>query len=637
MDKRTIIGYVMIFVVVVGWMLWQQSESEDAAKKALANRKISDTVAVVTNNDSTITNPEISEFEADLEQNDSLKIAGKFGSKFAKFAEGEERIITIENDLLIAKLSSKGGAVKSWTLKKFKKWDGVPSQLIWNDLGEAFLTFTTFEGNRIDSRELFFQLDGKTQDFYKITGDESIEFEMKLEIESGKFISRKFTFYGNKYAFDNNVIFNKMDDIIPANRGYNFVWSDGIKYQEFNSVEESTEGYAVAQLNGSIAEVNADSDEPVESKETGIIDYIGIKTKYFGIAIIPQPWQVFDGTADLYGWKKAVRKEGVVERYNISLRVPINVGSDEKKFTMYIGPLDYDIVKEYKIEAMVNLGFKYGIRQISEYFMLPILTFIHKFVPNYGISIIIFSIIMKFLLYPLTIQQMKSAQKMQLLAPEIAKLREQHKDDNMKQQQATMAMYSEYGINPAGGCLPMLLQMPILIALWQLLRASIDLRQANFAFWITDLSVPDILIDFGFPILGLKHISGLALAMGVTMFFQQKLTITDPRQKTLIYMMPVMFTLMFSYFPSGLNLYYFMFNLLSIGQQVYINKFSSNRPTLESLRREPKKEGWLQKKMREAQQMAESQGKSFPKSTNANNYNTNIKGNKPQNKKPGKK
>ncbi len=635
MDKRTIIGYVMIFVVVVGWMLWQQSTTKEISKKNPDKSQISDS-SFVAESDSLTSIPEITEPAVAAEPiSDSLKFTGKYGTKFAKFAEGQERIITVESDLFIAKLSSKGGAVKSWTLKKFKKWDGPQSQLIWNDGGEVYLTFTTFEGNRIDSRELFFNSDGTDNDYYKISGTDSVEFEMKLEVASGKYISRKFKFFGNKYGFDTDVILKSMDDIIPSNRGYNIVWSDGLKYQERNSVDESTEGHAVAQLNGSVAEVNADEDLPVESKETGVIDYIGIKTKYFGAAIIPKPWQSFDGTADLYGWKKSMTKKGVVERYSISLRVPFNPGTDEKKFTIYIGPLDYDIVKEYGIESMVNLGFKYGIRQISEYFMLPILTFIHKFVPNYGVSIIIFSIIMKMLLYPLTIQQMRSAQKMQLLAPEIAKLREKHKDDNVKQQQATMALYSEYGINPAGGCLPMLLQMPILIALWQLLRASIDLRQANFVFWITDLSVPDVLVDFGFPILGLTHISGLALAMGVTMFFQQKLTITDPRQKTLVYMMPVMFTLMFSYFPSGLNLYYFMFNLLSIGQQLYINKFSSNRPTLEKLRQSPKKEGWVQKKMREAQQMAESQGKTLPNKYNTNTNNT--KSTKPQSKKPGKK
>jgi YidC/Oxa1 family membrane protein insertase len=194
-------------------------------------------------------------------------------------------------------------------------------------------------------------------------------------------------------------------------------------------------------------------------------------------------------------------------------------------------------------------------------------------------------------------------------------MRERFKDDTKKQQQEMMKIYSEYGINPAGGCLPLILQLPILYALWAVLRTAIDLRQAHFFLWINDLSMPDVIfsLPFRLPLLNVDQFSGLALLMGITMFLQQKLTITDPRQKAMVYMMPVMFTLMFSSFPSGLNLYYFMFNLLSIVQQVYINKFSSSsKLTPDDLKKKPKKEGWFQKKMKEAQEIAASQGRSVP-------------------------
>jgi len=193
----------------------------------------------------------------------------------------------------------------------------------------------------------------------------------------------------------------------------------------------------------------------------------------------------------------------------------------------------------------------------------------------------------------------------------MTKLREKFKDDQQAQQKETMKLYSEYGINPMGGCLPLLLQMPILFALWAVLQSAIDLRQEPFMLWIKDLSTPDVIFTIpGFPII--QHFSGLALLMGVTLFFQQKMTLTDPRQKAMIYMMPIMFTLMFSSFPSGLNLYYFMFNLIGIAQQIWINKFSKKQPTLEQMKKAPKKEGWMQRKMREAQELAEAQGRSIP-------------------------
>lgn len=161
----------------------------------------------------------------------------------------------------------------------------------------------------------------------------------------------------------------------------------------------------------------------------------------------------------------------------------------------------------------------------------------------------------------------------------------------------------------------MLLQLPVLYALWTTLSNAIDLRQADFAFWIHDLSIPDTLINLpiSLPLLG-NQISGLALIMGATLFIQQKMMITDPKQKIIIYIMPVFLTIAFNYLPSGLNLYYFMFNLLSIGQQYYLRNMSKSTLTLEELKKQAKgkKKGWLAQKMEEAQKMAEMQNRTPP-------------------------
>jgi YidC/Oxa1 family membrane protein insertase len=180
--------------------------------------------------------------------------------------------------------------------------------------------------------------------------------------------------------------------------------------------------------------------------------------------------------------------------------------------------------------------------------------------------------------------------RMQALTPLMNEIREKYKDDSNKQNQQIMNLYKEYGVNPAAGCLPMLLQMPILFALYAVFRSSIGLRQSAFMFWINDLSIPDAVLrlPFTIPLFGITDVSGLALAMGVTMFLQQKMTVTDPRQKAMVWMMPVLMTLMFNSLPSGLNLYYFVFNLLAIGQQVWFNKRTGDEP----LRKvDPKKGG----------------------------------------------
>jgi YidC/Oxa1 family membrane protein insertase len=623
MDKKNFFAIALITVVVIIWMIWQGSVSERPVPPKVEQESVSEEIKTDTAN--TIDN---------LSSNkDSLVSQQKYGKTFSPFSKGQERIITIENNYFSAEISSKGAGIKSWQLKEYKKWDGIPVQLIWEDKGELFLEFVTFEGVKVDSRDLYFE-SGAGKDKYVLGENDSVSFKYELKVDENKSIIKEYTFYGNSYSFDSEITLQNMQDIIPS-RGYDYVWANGLRYQEYNSVDESQSAEAVVQLNGTSAEIDASSiGEKEMSSETGIVDYAAVKIKYFAAAIIPAPWQSFDGTVDVVGQKFAAKNDGEVEKYDVSFRVPYQTGTDTKKFKIYIGPLEYDRVSEYGLQNIVDFGWKYGIRQIGEYFMLPIFTFIHKFVPNYGIALIIFSIIIKILLYPLSIQQMRSASKMKLLAPEMQAIRDKYKDDNQKQQREIMNMYSQYGVNPVGGCLPMLLQMPILFSLWSVLRSAIELRQSEFFWWITDLSTPDKVLEFGFSFLGISHLSGLALLMGVTMFFQQKLTITDPRQKSMVYFMPVFFVFLFSNFPAGLNLYYFMFNLLGIVQQVYINKFSKNKPTLDKMKQSPKKESWLQKKMREAQEIAEAQGKGVPgKST----PNPNQRKKRPNNRKPNKK
>jgi YidC/Oxa1 family membrane protein insertase len=209
---------------------------------------------------------------------------------------------------------------------------------------------------------------------------------------------------------------------------------------------------------------------------------------------------------------------------------------------------------------------------------------------------------------------MNSMKKMQMLQPKITEIKEKHKDNPQKVQQETMKLYSTYGINPMGGCLPMLLQMPILIALWSLFNVAIEIRQQPFMLWMTNLSSPDIIykLPFKIPLFNVDIISGLALLMGITMFVQQKMSVKDPSQKALVYIMPVMMTVLFMSFPSGLNLYYFMFNLLSIGQQYYVNH-KHDGMELVPVANPNKKKGYMARMMEAAEKQAQEQRKSAQK------------------------
>jgi YidC/Oxa1 family membrane protein insertase len=189
---------------------------------------------------------------------------------------------------------------------------------------------------------------------------------------------------------------------------------------------------------------------------------------------------------------------------------------------------------------------------------------------------------------------MESMKRMQKLQPMMDEIREKYKDDPHKMNSSIMNLYKEYGVNPAGGCLPMLMQLPIMYALFAVLRGSIQLRQAGFIWWIKDLSVPDVIMTLPvrLPILG-QDLSGIVLIMGVSMFFQSKMTITDPRQKATVWMMPIMMTLVLNSLPSGLNLYYAMFNILAIGQQILVNKKHNDEPLRKVDPKKKKRGGFL--------------------------------------------
>ena len=633
MDKKTGLAIGLIAVIMIGWMMYQSSTYKQVPPEQQIT--IDTTIQLDTPQNQTTTTDGTSITKENAEE--------KYGSLFLPFIYGKEKYITINTANYQAVFSNKGGgSLVRWRLKHYDKWNGGNVQLINYKENELYMNFTSIEAKRIDTRDLYFDLDADNlNDTIILSNTDQLQLVYKLDIGDGKELVKTITLYADKYHIDQNIELNNLENYVRS--GYALIWGNNLNYQEKNSVDESSYSNALISMNGNITEMDC-TEETIESENyTGIIDFVAVKTKYFTAAIIPQPWQNFDGTATISGNMREAKNKGVVENYQLIINVPYKGGKQSNSFKIFIGPIEYDLVKSYGLEATVDLGWRFLIRPIAEYLMLPFFKLIHRFIPNYGIAIIVFSILMKILLTPLSIKQLRNASYMKLLQPEIEKHKKAAGDDARKQQMATMEVYNKYGINPMNGCLPLLIQMPILFALWRTLNGFIDLRHQPFILWITDLSAPDVLINWGFSILGMTQISGLAVLMGTALFIQQKMTITDPNQKMLVYMMPLMFLFMFSNFPSGLNLYYFVFNLLAIGQQVYMNKFSTKKMTLEQLKNNPKKkEGWLAKQMRMAQEIQKQGGKSLPpamqryidaKNKKESNTNSNNKQNKNNKKK----
>jgi len=573
MDKNTVVGFVLIGLVLIVWM-WLQAPpppTPHAAATADSIRQVQmmhrDTLK--------------SERAIALQDTAARTPEAQLGTYFSSRGTGEEKILVVRTDRYTAEITSRGGLVRKWELHDYKSWDKQPVQLVEFDKGgDLSLLFTSTDGKLINTRNLYFEVHEAGWTVHTLTGDQSVSIDLVLPVGEGRRLLKRLTFTNGTYAFETEFRFVGMGSVI-SNYEYQVVWENGLRYAEHNSVDESSFAMGYAYSGGELLEVDATKvGEPVKRDINGATDWVAARNKYFAVALLPEKG-LCQG-AYLEGIHTVTSNNGAKETYTLALKMPLKTGNETAKITVFLGPLDFDIVKGFGrgLEQIMSLGSAWIIRPISEYVMIPLFQFLHMFIPNYGWVIIVFSIIIKIALQPLTRTSMKSMKRMQAITPLMNEIREKHKDDPTKQNQLIMNLYKEYGINPAAGCLPLLLQMPILFALYAVFRSSIGLRQAGFMFWIQDLSIPDTVVDLPFtiPFFGITAVSGLALAMGVTMFLQQKMTVTDPRQKAMVWMMPILMTLMFNSLPSGLNLYYFVFNLLAIGQQVWFNKRTGDEP-----------------------------------------------------------
>ena len=569
MDRNTIIGFILIGLVLMVWM-WMNAPPPPKPHSG------TDSSAVLQRTEPDTTKVPQSVQESTPAFQDSL------GKYFTPFARGEKKFLTIQTRNYRAEVASQGGAIQSWELKQYKTWDKYPVNLIDGENSREFnLIFYSADGRLINTKDLIFQSDFKSGAVIDLGDKDSARVDFVMRVTDKSRIVKSLIFYGDRYSFDAVYRFEGMESII-SNFEYQVSWESGLRYLEHNSINESNFAKASGLAGGELTEIDASNFTDVPKQNiSGRVNWIATRNKYFAVAIIPREKE--SQGAYLEGRRIKEPDNGAKEIYSIALKMPFQGGSVETdRFTVFLGPLQFGIVKQYNVELdrIMSLGAAWIIRPISEYVIIPLFEFLRLIFSNYGIVLIVFSIIVKVVLYPLTKTSMASMRKMQALQPMMTEIREKFKDDPQKMNQQVMRLYKEYGVNPAGGCLPMILQLPILYALWAVFSATIELRQASFVWWIQDLSVPDVItkLPFRLPIFGMDDVSGLALLMGVTMFVQQKMTVKDPRQKAMVWMMPVLLTIMFNSFPAGLNLYYFMFNLLSIGQQVWFNKQHRDEP-----------------------------------------------------------
>jgi YidC/Oxa1 family membrane protein insertase len=462
-------------------------------------------------------------------------------------------IVPVGTELFDVEVSNRGAALVSIRLKEFTYVDGVQVEMIMPGLSAITLHRTFRFPFEPDVNEMLWVLEADGTDE---AGARIMRFA--LRDTTGACLTKTFVFAPNRYDVGVEVALND-PGAFGLERLWTIGWIPGVHPTEPDLDHDLSYYKAYAQMGDELDDI--DDYDDASSTPEGDTRWVGARSKYFLAAIVPDSTVETLG-AELHNVKGTVQTDTRTEEVRISsvgIACAIDPDAGRYSFKVYAGPIDHIILRSYGVgmDEIVNFGWEI-IRPISVG-VLWCVTLLYGFVPNYGVAIILFTVIMKIVLMPLSIKSTKSMAKMSELQPKMKAIQAKYKEDQQRQSQELLKLYKTEGVNPVGGCLPMLLQMPIFYALFTVFRSTISLRQAHFALWISDLSVKDPYYV-------------LPIIMGLTMFLSQRLAMRDPKQKMMVYMLPVVFTFLFKDMPAGLVLYWAMFNVLNLFEYQFVRK-----------------------------------------------------------------
>ena len=561
----------------------------------------------------------------------ALDVYAKNGS-FAASLTGTEQLVTLENDSLKVELSTKGGIIARATLKGYKTYK--TPQLLLFDKGDNDYSFTLSNNTqRFETKNFYFEP--------QHINDSTVL--MNLNLEGGAQWGLKYTLVPGSYMVRMEMVQKSMSRLIPLN--INLVdldWHQKISRHEFGKqFEERNSGvyYKYAGKGGDVKHMSENGSDEDEVKEQ--LKWVSAKNQFFSTVLIAD--SVFT-TANMTS--NTTNDTPDYEKYlkDVNIHTMIPYSSDKAvpaSFYFYLGPNRYHMLSSYdkyspkedlKLTHLIPLGWKF-FRWINTGVIIPVFNWLGKFMSNYGLIILVLTILIKLILSPLTFKTYISQAKMRILAPDIAKINEQYpnQEDAMKKQQKTMELYRLAGANPMGGCLPMLLQMPILIAMFTFFPSCIELRGQSF-LWANDLSAPDKILEWSgnIPILSSlfgNHLSLFCLLMTVTNIIFTWLTTKSqpssnsmPGMKWMMYLMPLMFLFFFNNYAAGLSYYYFLFTLITILQTYLCRFFVSEdkvRATIAENSKKPKKKSKWMERLEEAQKQQQAMQRQQAKANNA--------------------
>jgi YidC/Oxa1 family membrane protein insertase len=624
MDRNSITGIIIIVVILIGYSFFTKPDREQAAEQqrvADSIRRANQSIAEEAKAYEMTQNKTQSESATEV-QNEKGKVANESDLQeeygvFADRLKGEEEYYILENKQLKLTISKRGGKPYTLQLKEYQTHDSLPLILFHGDSTVFGLEFFA-DGKSIKTNDLMFE---ETQgEKYMMADKESKTLVMTLPVDDhGAAIEYVYTLHPDRYFMDVDLRMRNMDAYRTDN--VQLKWEIYSPQQERGRQnEENYTSLYYRFFDGDVEKFNARSKKDLqEVNETTKIHWIGFKDQFFSSVLLADK-APFEG-----GYMSSTKTPNspYLCKFTAEMAVPYDRSSN---FVMpmhfYFGPNSFQNLKRigFHLQELVTIGGSI-IRWINAFIIIPIFNWLNKYISNYGIIILLLTLIIKMALLPLTYRSFISQAKMKVLKPEIDEINKKiPKDKAVERQQATMALYKKAGANPMGGCLPMILQMPILYAMFRFFPTSIELRQEPF-LWATDLSTYDSILNLPFtiPMYG-DHVSLFTLLMTVSTIVSMKYNGNPtggdsqiPGMKGMMYMMPVMFMLILNNFSAGLTYYYFLANLITIGQNLLFKQFVDEealRKKLYAKKAKPTKKSNFQARLEE---MAKQRGGNLPK------------------------
>ena len=609
MNKNSIIGFVLIGVIMFGftWYQSKQYEKQAAIQAQLDSIAFAEQMAAMAMD--SVKRAEGFVAEGEMSGVKVMNMPAYKDSMLTVARLAEEGIYRLGNDKMEVEFTTRGAQLYSVRLNDYKAYDSTDLYLIKPHGSQ--MGIDVYAGESINTRDFVFN----------VAEHNDTSITMQLPFANGGYIQQKYWLAEGSYMMQNELSFVGMDGIIPRNvSNVDIDWSVIIPRLEKGYKNEKQysklDYYFVGDKKPEEIAKGKDAAKRVDAR----IEWFAFQQQFFSaIMTADKGFASADFDVKYYNEDDPSRN---LMACSAKLRSEIQVGSEDivLPYQFYLGPNDYRTLKSYdrKYEKIVPLG-GWMVSWFSRLVIIPCFDLLGRFIHNYGLVILLMTLLIKLILSPLTIKSYKSTAKMQVMKPEIDKINEKYPNekDAMKKQQATMELYQKAGISPMGGCLPMLLQMPILFAMFRFFPASIELRQQKF-LWADDLSSYDSIADFGFniPLLG-DHLSLFALLMALTMFFYSKMTSgqmsNDPNMAGMkfmsVWLMPIMMFFICNNLSAALSYYYLLSNIVTMGMTWYIRKYvvteDKVRAEMMIKAKQPRKKSKWQQRLEEAQKMQE--------------------------------